>query len=160
MGEFLRQGIDESLADVFESVFLIPLEPLVDAAPSREALACRRDYFEVRIDSRRQDNFPVFFFFPVGLIIEIADRFLGMDGAGMDTGELAQVGKMVARMTIGGLLGRVDPEALVLVGEPQVRTIDNFNPGQLLEAPGIWGYQSGQGYIWVDVGWAGEVTQR
>lgn len=158
MDRFSRSGIYETLADVFETVFLVPLEMLDEAVPSRKILECRRDYIEVRVDLLREKNAPAFFFFPVGLVKEIACSFLNRDGAAMDMGELAQVGKMAARMTIGGLLGRVDPEALIRPGEPQARTIDSFNPSRLLEAPGVWVYKSAQGYLWVDVGTIGGVA--
>lgn len=152
MDRFSRQGIYEGLADVFETVFLIHLEMLDEAAPSRKIWERRRDYLEVRVDLQHGNNLPAFFFFPTGLIKEIAGNFLGMDSTIMDKGELAQVGKMAARMTIGGLLGRVDPEALIRAGEPQARNIASFNPGRLFEAPGVWVYQADQGYLWVDVG--------
>lgn len=160
MDRFSRQGIYESLADVFETVFLIHLEMLNEAVPSRKIRERRRDYLEVRVDLWGGKNSPAFFFFPAGLVKEIAGSFLGMDGAVMDKREVAQVGKMAARMTIGGLLGRVDPEALIRAGEPQARSIDSFDPGRLAEAPGVWVYQSGQGYLWVDVGRIGEVAHH
>jgi hypothetical protein len=160
MDRFSRQGIYESLADVFETVFLIHLEMLDEAAPSRKILERRRDYLEVKVDLLRGNNSPAFFFFPAGLIKEIAGSFLGMDEGIMDNGALAQVAKMAARMTIGGLLGRVDPEALIRAGEPQARNIDSFNPGRLFEAPGVWVYQTDQGYLWVDVGRIGEVAHH
>ncbi len=158
MDRFSRQDIYESLADVFETVFLIHLEMLDEAAPSRKIWERRRGYLGVRVDLMHGNNSPAFFFFPAGLIKEIAGNFLGMDGAIMDKGELAQVGKMAARMTIGGLLGRVDPEALIRAGEPQARNIDSFNPGRLIETPGVWVYQADQGYLWVDVGQIGAVA--
>lgn len=158
MDRLSRPGVYEVLADVFETVFLIHLEMLDEAIPSRKILECRRDYIEVRVDLLREKNAPAFFFFPAGLIKEIAGSFLDMDGTTMDKGELAQVGKLAARMTIGGLLGRVDPEALIRPGEPRARTIDSFNPSRLLEAPGVWVYKSDQGYLWVDVGMIGGVA--
>lgn len=152
MDRFSNPGIYETLADVFETVFLIHLEMLDEAVPTRKILERRRDYLEVRVDLLRENNSPAFFFFPAGLIKAIAGNFLDMDGNTLDKGELAQVGKMAARMTIGGLLGRVDPEALIRAGEPQARSIDSFNPGRLFETPGVWVYQTDQGYLWVDVG--------
>lgn len=158
MDRYSRPGIYEALADVFETVFMIPLEPLEETQPSRKILERRRDYLEVRVDLLREGNSPAFFFFPAGLIQEIAGSFLGMDGTPLDKGELAQVGKMAARMTIGGLLGRVDPEALIRAGEPQARSIESFNPSRLIEAPGVWVYKTDQGYLWVDVGRIAEVA--
>lgn len=160
MDRFLRPGVYETLADVFETVFLIHLETLDEAIPSRKIRERRRDYLEVRVDLLAENNSPAFFFFPAGLIKEIAGSFLDMDGASMDKGELARVGKMAARMTIGGLLGRVDPEALIRAGEPQARNIDSFDPGRLVASPGVWVYQSDQGYLWVDVGRIGEITRH
>ena len=158
MTRFARLGAYEALADVFETVFMVHLDTLDEAVPSRTLWDRSGDYLEVRVDLRRGRSSPAFFYFPAGLIKEIAANFLGMDGQAMDEGELSQVGKMAARMTIGGLLGRVDPEALVRAGEPQARTIESFNPKRLRETPGVWVYHSGQGYLWVDVGSIGEVV--
>lgn len=160
MDRFSRPAIYETLADVFETVFLIPLKMLDEAVPPRKVLECRQDYLEVRVDLQRDKNSPAFFFFPVGLIKEIAGSFLDMDSSTIDKSELAQVGKMAARMTIGGLLGRVDPEALIRAGEPQARTIGSFNPGRLAGAPGVWVYKSDQGYLWVDVGEIAEAAHH
>lgn len=152
MDRYLQQGIYTALAEVFETIFLISLEPLAGAAPPREMWERRRNYLEVRIDLCSGENQPAFFFFPAGLVQEIASGFLGLDVASLDRGGLAQVGKMAAKMTIGGLLARVDPEALIRAGEPQARTIGSFTPGRLFEAPWTWVYKTGQGYLWVDVG--------
>jgi hypothetical protein len=160
MDRYSRQGAYETLADVFEAVFLIPLERLDEVLPSRKIWERSSDYLEVRVDLRREGASPTFFYFPAGLIKEIADGFLGMDGTTLDKGGLAQVGKMAARMTIGGLLGRVDPEALIRAGEPQARNIDSFNPGRLREVPGVWVYHTDQGYLWVDAGGIGEVARH
>ena len=152
MDRCFRQGIYETLAEVFETVFLIPLERMEGGVTTRGLGDWRREYLEVRIDLLRGRNCPAFFFFPAELIKEIADDFLGLNVEAMAREELAPVANMAAKMTMGGLLARVDPGALIRVGEPQSRSIDNFVPGRLFEAPGAWVYKTGQGYLWVDVG--------
>ncbi len=171
MDRNFRQGIYETLADVFETVFLIPLEHMegIDppcgvgagskllklipprVAPSREFGGWPREYLEVRVDLLRECNSPAFFFFPAELVKRIAGGFLGLDVGAMDVEELAPVARMAAIMIIGGVLARVDPDALIRAGEPQSRSISNFVPGPS-EMPGAWVYKTGQGYLWVDVG--------
>lgn len=152
MSKYFRQGIYETLADIFETVLLIPLEPMDGGAAPRGAEARRRDYLEIRIDLLRERNCPAFFFFPAELVAEIADNFMGLDVESMAREELVPVAKMAALMIIGGLLARVDPGALIKAGEPHSRNIDNFIPERLAEASGAWAYKTGQGYLWVDVG--------
>ena len=152
MGKLGKQGIYQTLGDVFETVFLVHLETLAGGLPPREVGEWRREYLEARIDLRCGENWPVFFFLPADLLKEIAGSFFGLSDTAVDLADLAQVGKMVAGMTIGGLLARVDPEALVLVAEPQIRMIDIFKPGCLLDNLGVGGYKTEQGYLWVDVG--------
>lgn len=158
MDKSFRQGIYETLADIFETVLLIPLESVDGGAAPRVIGVRHRDYLEVRIDLLRERNCPAFFFFPAELVKEIADNFMGLDVEAMDNEELVQVAKMAAKMSIGGLLARVDPAALIRAGEPQSRNIDNFSPGRLSEATGAWAYKTGQGYLWVDVGRIEEVA--
>ncbi|NTV14138.1 MAG: hypothetical protein HGA96_09465 [Desulfobulbaceae bacterium] len=160
MDKYFRQRTYEALADIFETVFLIPLETMDGGASSLGVGERRRDYLEVRIDLLRERNCPAFFFFPADLIKEIADSFMGLDVEAMDKEGLVQVAKMAARMTIGGLLARVDPGALIRAGEPQSRRIDNFTSGRLCEMPGAWMYKTGQGYLWVDVGRIGDFAHR
>lgn len=160
MDNCFRQGIYDALADIFGTVFLIPLEPLDGGASPQVTGGQCRDYLEVRIDLLRERNCPAFFFFPAELVREIADSFMGLNGEAIDQVELAQVAKMAARMTIGGLLARIDPDAQIRAGEPRSRSIDNLIAGRLSEVPGAWAYKTGQGYLWVDVGRIGDAARR
>lgn len=155
MDQLWQREIYETLADVFETVFLIQIEPLDGAAPPREMWQCKRDYLEIRVDLQQGGDAPAYFFFPTELVKEIAGNFLGLDVGTLDQGGLGAAGKIAARMTIGGLLGRIDPEAMIRVGELQARAIDSFTPGRLYEAPGNWVYKTGHGFLWVDLGWVG-----
>ncbi len=152
MDSTLQREIYETLADVFEIIFLIPIEPLNGAAPPRELWESKKDYLEIRGDLQPDGSSPAFFFFPAELVREIAGNFLGQDSNRLDQSELDQAGKMAGRMTIGGLLGRVDPEARIKAGDPQVRALDTFTPRRLNEAPGAWVYKTGHGFLWVDLG--------
>jgi hypothetical protein len=151
MDQLLQNEIYETLADVFEIVFQIPIEPLNGAPPPREMWKSKRDYLEVRVDLQQGGGAPAFFFFPAELVREIAGNFLGLDAGTLEHGDLVAVGKIAARMTIGGLLARIDPDAMIFAAEPQVRAIDIFTPGRLYEAPGAWVYKTGQGFLWVDL---------
>jgi hypothetical protein len=159
MDQLWQKEIYETLADVFEIVFLIPIEPLDGAAPPREMWASKRDYMEIRVDLQQGDDTSAFFFFPTELVKEIAGNFLGLDVGMLDQDGIDSAGKIAARMAIGGLLARIDPDAMIRVGEPQVRAIDTFTPSRLYEAPGAWVYKTGHGFLWVDLGWIG-ATER
>jgi len=152
MDRCFRQGIYDTVAEVFETVFLIPLERMEDGVIHRGIGETCAGYFEVRIDLLNGCRSPAFFFFPAGLVKEIAGDFLGLDGEVMALAELTPVAKMAAKMTMGGLLARVDPRALIRAGEPRSRSIENFVPRRLFETPGAWVYKTGRGYMWVDVG--------
>lgn len=158
MDRQVRQAVYETLADIFETVFLIPLEHLADGENSRGIPGLRQEYLEVRIDLLKERNCPAFFFFPADLLQEIAGNFLGLGGEAMDQEKLAQVARMAAGVTIGGLLARVDPQALIKAGEPQSRNIHHFVPGRLVGTSRVGVYKTGQGYLWVDVGRLDEVA--
>lgn len=152
MGQLWQREIYETLAEVFEIVFLMPIEPLDGAAPPSEMWQCKRNYLEIRVDLQQGDDAPAYFFLPAELVKEIAGNFLGLDVGALDQVGLDAAGKIFARMTIGGLLGRIDPDAMIRAGEPQVRAIDTFTPGRLNEAPGASVYKTGHGFLWVDLG--------
>ena len=155
MDQSWQREIYETLADVFEIVFLIPIEPLDGAAPPREMWQSKRGYPEIRVDLQQSDDAPAYFFFPTELVKEIACNFLGLEVGTLDRSGIDAAGKMAVRMTIGGLLGRIDPDAMIRVGEPLVRAIDTFTPSRLYEAPGAWVYKTEHGFLWVDLGWVG-----
>ena len=149
MEELLKQKVFETLADVFGVLFSISSRPL-DALPPRKFRNVEDSYIEVRIDISRGDRFPAYFFFPEELALGVARRFMGLESNELGDDKIKAVVSEAVRMTVGGLLCKIDPEARCTIGAPQVRWLDGFSPGQLHGAPGTCIYETEFGDLWMD----------
>lgn len=151
MEESLQQKVFETLADVFGVLYAIPIRPL-ESSPPRRAMKTEDNYIEVRVDVSREGRYPTYFFFPRELARGVASNFMDIEGAQLDEEKMDQVVKEAVRMTIGGLLGKIDPDAKCLLCEPVVIRLDSFSPGWLAGAPGASGYETAFGCLWMDLG--------
>jgi hypothetical protein len=145
------QKLFETLADVFEVLFSIPLKSLEDSPP-RKILRVKGDYLEVRVDVVNGSRFPTFFFLPRGLAQRLANNLVDQDERAESEADVNGAAKEAVGITVGGLLGRIDPEAKCTIGVPMVRTVAGFSPDWLSGMPGTRGYETEFGYLWMDLG--------
>ncbi|MBU0481868.1 MAG: chemotaxis protein CheX [Proteobacteria bacterium] len=153
MNDDLRQMVYQSLADVFGIMFYIPIEPLADQPP-REMWESEKHYVEARIAINCGDgsSFQAMFFFPEDLARNIAINFMGIDEEAVDEEKVIDAVREAANMAVGGLLGKIDPEAKCQLGIPSATMSTGFSPGGLLDAPGACVYETEFGYLWIDFG--------
>ena len=151
MEELLKQKVFETLADVFGVLFFISSRPL-DDLPIRKSRNAMDNYIEVRIDISRGDRFPAYFFFPEELAFGVAREFMGLESSGLGDDKIKAVVSEAVRMTVGGLLGKIDPEARCTIGSPYARRLEEFSPGHLHGVPGTYIYETEFGYLWMDLG--------
>jgi hypothetical protein len=151
MEELFKQKVSETVMDVFEVLFSISGRPL-DDSPPRRLRSTEERYIEVRIDVFRGERFPAYFFFPEKLAIEVAHNFMGMGGSSLGDDKIRAVVSDAVKMTIGGLLGKVDPEAECTIEAPTARRLEGFSPGHLYGAPGTCVYETEFGCLWMDLG--------
>jgi len=150
MEELLKQKVFETLADVFGVLFSISSRPL-DDFPPRNLRETRDNYIEVRIDVSRGDRYPAYFFFPEELALGVAHNFMGLENAGLGDDKIKAVVGEAVRMTVGGLLGKIDPDAKYAIGAPTARRLEGFSPGHLHGASGTCVYETEFGCLWMDL---------
>ena len=150
MEELLRQKVFETIDDVFGVLFSITSRPL-DDFPLRKLNDPEEKYLEVRIDVSRGERFPAYFFFPEKLALGVAQNFMGIEATGLGDEKIKDVVSEAVRMTVGGLLGKIDPSARCSVGKPMARRLDGFSPGYLHGAPGTCVYGTEFGCLWMDL---------
>jgi len=151
MNEDFNQKVHEALTAVFGVMFFIPIEPLRDSPP-RTMWSNEIPYFEARIDVHSYEKIPAYFFFPEELVRKIAFNYRGMEDSELSNKQLQEVVEEAVQMTVGGLLGKIDPEAKCRLGSPAARSIGCFSPGRLFGEPGTCVYETEFGYLWIDLG--------
>lgn len=152
MNEVLREKVAETISDVFGVMFSVSVKPLRDFPPGRNNHALKTCYFEARVDILKEERFPAYFFFPEGLAKNLAGNLVGPDSMNNDDDVISDVIKDAVYMTLGGLLGKIDPEAKCGLGSPVARKIGEFSPGCLPQEDGIMGCETEFGYLWMDLG--------
>ena len=152
MDEVLREKVAETLSDVFGVMFSISVKALRDFPPGRNNRGGEACYFEARVDILKDERFPAYFFFPEDLAKNLAGNMVGLDVLPPDDDIINDVVKDAVFMTLGGLLGKIDPEARCSLGSPVARKIGAFSPGCLPQEDGIMGCETEFGYLWMDLG--------
>lgn len=152
MDDVLREKVAETLCDVFGVMFSVSVKPLREFPPGRNNQAGETCYFEARVDVLKGDRFPAYFFFPEGLARNLAGSLVGSDSLDPDDDVMNDAVKDVVFMTLGGLLGKIDPEAKCGLGAPVARKIGGFSPGCLPQEDGVMGCETEFGYLWMDLG--------
>jgi hypothetical protein len=152
MNDILREKVAETLSDVFGVMFSISVKPLRDFPPGRNNRDKGSCYFEARVDILKDERFPAYFFFPEGLAKNLAGNLTGFEGVNPDDDAINDVVKDAVYMTLGSLLGKIDPEAKCGLGLPVARKIGGFSPGCLPQEDGIMGCETEYGYLWMDLG--------
>ena len=151
MDEVLRDKVAETLSDVFGVLFSISVKPLRDFPLKLNNHAMESCYFEARVDILNEKRFPAYFFFPEGLVKNLAMKMEGLVNVDLDDAFNGAV-KDAAYLTLGGLLGKIDPEANCGLGSPVARKIGRFSPGSLPQEDGVMGCETEFGYLWMDLG--------
>ena len=150
MEELLRQKVFETLDDVFGVLFSIKSTPLY-GFPIKKRNDPEGSYIEVRVDVSRGDRFPAYFFFPEKLALVVARNFMGLEDIHPGDERIKDVASEAVQITIGGLLGKIDPGAIFDVGEPIPRRLNGFCPDHLCGAEGTYAYETEVGCLWMDL---------
>jgi CheY-specific phosphatase CheX len=153
MNDNLKQQIFDTLADVFGIMFYIPIKPLA-GEPPREMWSSGINYIEamIGINCGNDQSFQTMFFFPEELAKNIAINFMAVEEEALNEEKIIDAVKEATNMSIGGLLGKIDPEAKCRIGIPSASLCEGFSPGSLLGEPGACVYDTEYGYLWIDLG--------
>jgi len=141
--------VDQAIADIFSTMFFIALSPLLDL-PKKEEWDAEKTFIAATININAKGNLlPIRLYFPKKLAQEITVNFLGIDGDEVDDEKMLDSMQEATNMTVGGLLGRIDPKATCSIGIPEAKVITDFSPESLLDNPGLRVYQAESGLLWL-----------
>lgn len=147
MDEPLRQMIFKTFSEVFETMFFTFLEPVEDSPDSQELAAA--PYIEAVISYTGGCTGAFHFYFPLGLARNITVNFLGVDDTEVQLNQVRDTAAETANMTIGSLLGKIDPNGAAKLAIPHTREIADFSPATLLNETGLCMFRTEFGILWV-----------
>jgi hypothetical protein len=149
MDASIVNDVDQAIADIFGMMFFIALSPLAEI-PQKEEWDADKTFIVATININAKGNLqPMSLYFPKKLAREITINFLGIDGDEVDDEKMLDSMQEATNMTVGGLLGRIDPKASCSIGIPVAKVIIDFSPERLLDNPELRVYQTDSGLLWV-----------
>ncbi|MFZ5776164.1 MAG: chemotaxis protein CheX [Thermodesulfobacteriota bacterium] len=147
MDDRLRQTIFKTFSEVFETMFFTFLEP-VESSPEQDELA-PTPCVEAVISYTGGHSGSFRFYFPVALARNLTVNFLGVDESDVQDNQVRDTAAETANMTIGSLLGKLDPNGTAKLAIPHTRQIDDFAPSALLAEEGLCMFRTEFGILWV-----------
>ena len=149
MDASIVNDVDQTIADIFGTMFFIALSPLTDI-PKKEEWDAQKTFIEATINiNAKGDMLPLSIYFPKKLAQDITVNFLGIDENEVDDAKMLDSMQEATNMTVGGLLGRIDPKASCSIGIPEAKVINDFSPESLLDNPELRVYQTDSGLLWL-----------
>lgn len=148
MEQGIKVKIGESAAEVFSTMYFMPVQVLEDI-PSEENWNLDTRYISAKISFTGPMNAAVCFFFPSIMAKNIAERFLGIDAADISEQQALDTMKEAANMVIGSFLGKVDPEGVCKLGIPIAEFISEFSPVGSDSDAELLALISEFGYLWI-----------
>lgn len=144
----LREMIDQTFGEVFETMFFTFLDP-VEELPSRAELVLDDAYVEAVIAYHGPRPGRFFLYLPYRLARNITMNFLGVDEDEVSDEQALDTAKETANMAVGSLLGRLDPEGTLKLHIPESRMLDGLPADELLVNPGLCLFNTDLGLLWV-----------
>mgnify|MGYP005849848365 CR=1 FL=1 len=151
MKEKFKQVVYAALADIFGTMFFTPIEP-VDEMPPKDQWLEGASYIEARIEVTRKETATIILYFPYELARKVCANFMGVDKALLEEKQVVDTVKEAANMTVGGVLGVIDPCATCTLGIPSSRLVTDFSPEVLAGKACAAVYETEFGYMWMDCG--------
>lgn len=142
------KDVDETVLNLFGTMFFVALIP-EDEIPAKEEWNHETVFIEGAIDiASNSEVLPIRLYFPPKLAKEITINFLGIEDDEFDDEKMLDSIKEATNMTVGGLLGRIDPKARCSIGIPEARKIENFSPDRL-SSNGLRIYRADSDFLWL-----------
>ena len=149
MDDKMKQAVNLSLAEVFETMFFTILEPL-DAIPASEDWPSGKDFVEAEISySGNGIVGELRFFFPQGLARSLAANFLGEPQDKLSDAQLVDTVRETVNMGVGSMLGRIDPNGECTLGIPKARLVDDFTPDGIIADLELYVFRTAFGFLWL-----------
>ena len=148
MDENLKNKVYETMSEVFETMFFTFLEPMFEIPPEEE-WNTDDSYIEASINYEGEMSGSFRFFFPKRLARQITLNFLGVEKSELDERQIADTVGETANMTVGSLLGKLDPQGSCKLGMPKTTVIEKFSPAGLVSEKGVYVYSTEFGLLWM-----------
>ncbi|MBU0486149.1 MAG: chemotaxis protein CheX [Proteobacteria bacterium] len=149
MKDSLQKAVYATLAEIFGTMFFVPIEPL-DEFPPAESWQGGGDSIEAVIGFNHQESGKVRFYFPLALARKVSANFMGIKESDLEDRQVVDTIKECANMTVGCLLGKIDFEGVCSLDIPEAQEITGFSPEQLAVFPDLCVFETEFGLLWVD----------
>ena len=144
----VRQMVNLTVAEVFQTMFFTFLEPL-DDVPLEGDWEPDVEFVMASIAHTGALTGEYNFYFPMRLAKDITLNFLGIDESELEQKQIVDTVAEVANMTVGSLLGKRDPLGACTLGIPTAKVLENFSPKEILGEGGLVVFQSNNGHLWL-----------
>ncbi|MBU0728823.1 MAG: chemotaxis protein CheX [Proteobacteria bacterium] len=134
MDDQLKRTIYETMSEVFETMFFTFLAPL-HAAP--QEINQSGDYVKGKISYSGEVSGEVSIYFPKALARYITVNFLGFEENAVEGRQVLDTVRETVNMSVGSLLGKLDPEGKCMLNIPEAAEMSGFVPESLIEEPGL-----------------------
>ena len=148
MDQSIKEKIGESAAEVFSTMYFMPIQLLEDL-PSKEDWNLDTTYISARIHFTGPLSAVICFFFPGRLARNIAESFLGIDAADLSEKQAVDIMQEAANMVVGSFLGKADPDGACMLGIPAAEFITDFSPEGVGAEAELFAFTSEFGYMWL-----------
>jgi len=148
MDESLKNTVYETMSEVFETMFFTFLEPMFEVPPEEE-WDTSDSYIEAFISYEGEMSGVFRFFFPKLLARKITVNFLGIEESALEERQVSDTAGETANMTVGSLLGKLDPQGSSKLGMPQTKEIEDFSPAEFAQEDGLYVYNTDFGLLWM-----------
>lgn len=151
MGVDIKQTLLSTVEEVFETMFFSYLDLVEDVKhlPSQE----QEVFMEASIELSGKETGEVHFYFPESLAHNIAANFLGISEDESTEKQVADVLGETANMSIGSLLGKLDPQNVsATLGIPTVHNSKGLTLADLVDKPNIIAFSTQHGPLLLDYG--------
>lgn len=152
MAETLQQLLCQTVAEVYETMFFTYLETAEESGYTPDPGQAVFLEAVIGLNSQEQKG-EVHFYYLEALARHIASNFLGVDAEQHDDRRMRDTLGEAANMTVGSLLGKLDPKAVCgTLGMPEVRQLSGRTMGDILGRPDTIAFHSDFGWLLVDYG--------
>lgn len=143
----ILEKVNEAAMEVFGTMYFMPLQ-ILQQPPAEGSWHLDSSYICAEIGFAGPLNADVTFYFPLAMVKNITEGFLGIDPGEITNRQMEDTMKEAANMTIGCFLGKVDPEGLSKLGIPSASVLLDFSPAAIKEEE-MFIFESEFGYLWM-----------
>ncbi len=152
MSETLQQLLCQTVAEVYETMFFTYLETAEESGYTPDPAQVVFLEAAIGLHTKAKTG-EVHFYYSEALARHIATNFLGIDASQQDDSRMRDTLGEAANMTVGSLLGKLDPQAVCgTLTMPEVRQLSGRTMGDFLGQPDTIAFHSDFGWLLMDYG--------